>query len=360
MERGGVRESRGQVIARRLKTVPPVLLGFVLVTVLFPVLLIFALLLDAGRAVILRTPFMATRLLAFLWVYLAGESVGLLALLGLWLAAGLGRRRGWMAAWTWRSQQVWAGWMFAGARYLMGLRVEVSGDDALRQGPVIVLVRHASIVDNLLPSVLVARAHRIRLRYVMKRELLRDPCLDVVGNRLPNYFVRRNTGEQVERDNVRRLAEGLGPRDGVLLYPEGTRFTSERRERAIERIAERDPQRARRVEQIEYLLPPKVGGFLALLDGAPGVDVVVMAHAGFDGLRLISDIWRGALVGRTIRVHFERTARAAIPQDTPGRVGWLDDAWVAADEWVAAQLALPRTDRGRRRTGSDVAHSVPG
>ena len=360
MERGGVDESRRRVIVRRLKTVPPVVLALVFVTVLFPALLLVALLVDVGRAVVSRTPFMATRLLAFLWAYLAGESAGLLALLGIWLAGGFGLRRGWIADWTWRSQQVWAGWMFAAARRLMGLQVEVSGDEALRQGPVIVLVRHASIVDNLLPSVLVARSHRIRLRYVLKRELLRDPCLDVAANRLPNYFVRRDTGEKVERDNVRRLAEGLSPQDGVLLYPEGTRFTAERRERAIKQIAERDPQRARRVERIEHLLPPKVGGFLSLLDGAPGVDVVVMAHAGFDGLRLISDIWRGALVGRTIRVRFERTARAAIPQDTPGRVAWLDDAWAAADAWVAAQVALPRTDRARRRAAGDVVRSVPG
>lgn len=194
MERGGVGEPRRRVIARRLKTVPTVVLG---------------------------------------------------------------------SAWTWRFQQVWAGWMFAAVQRLMGLRVEVSGDDVLGDGPVIVLVRHASIVDNLLPSVLVARAHRVHLRYVLKRELLSDPCLDVAGRRLPNYFVRRDTGEEVERDNVRRLAGGLAPQDGVLLYPEGTRFTSERRERAIERIAVRDPQRARRVQQIEHLLPPKVGGFLA-------------------------------------------------------------------------------------------------
>ncbi len=359
MERGGVGESRRLVIARRLKTVPAVVLGFALVTVLLPVLLVLAVLVDVGRAVVLRTPFMATRLLAFLWVYLAAESVGLLVLFGVWLAAGFGRRRGWMAEWTWRFQQVWAGWMFAAVRYLMGLRVEVSGDEVLAGGPVIVLVRHASIVDNLLPSVLIARAHRVHLRYVLKRELLGDPCLDVAGRRLPNYFVRRDTGEEVERDNVRRLAEGLSPQDGVLLYPEGTRFTSERRERAIERIAERDPRRARRVQQIEHLLPPKVGGFLAVLDGASEVDVIVMAHAGFDGLRLISDMWRGALVGRTIRVRFERTARAAIPQDAPGRVAWLDDAWAGADAWIAVQLALPRTDRAGVRAASDAVPSVP-
>ena len=320
MERGGVDESRRRVIVRRLKTVPPVVLALVFVTVLFPALLLVALLVDVGRAVVSRTPFMATRLLAFLWAYLAGESAGLLALLGIWLAGGFGLRRGWIADWTWRSQQVWAGWMFAAARRLMGLQVEVSGDEALRPGPVIVLVRHASIVDNLLPSVLVARAHHVRLRYVLKRELLRDPCLDVASKRLPNYFVRRDTGEKLERDNVRRLAEGLSPQDGVLLYPEGTRFTAERRERAIKQIAERDPRRARRVERIEHLLPPKVGGFLSALDGAPGVDVVVMAHAGFDGLRLISDIWRGALVGGQSACASSAQRAPRSRKDTPGRV----------------------------------------
>jgi 1-acyl-sn-glycerol-3-phosphate acyltransferase len=341
-------ESRGDVIARRFRTVPPVVLGCLLVTLLFPVLLILASLVDAGRFVGSRRPFMATRLLAFLWVYLAAESIGLLTLLAIWVAAGFGRRRQSLAAWTWRCQQAWAGTMFAAASRLMGLRVQVSGEEALRPGPVIVLVRHASIVDNLLPSVLVARAHGIRLRYVLKRELLRDPCLDVAGNRLPNYFVRRGTGERAERENLRRLAEDLSARDGVLLYPEGTRFTAERRARAVAQIAERDPQRTRRVEGLTNLLPPKAGGFLALLQGAPGVDVVVMAHAGLDGLRLISDIWGGALIGRTIRVRFRRTARGEIPEDPSGRVGWLDDAWAEADAWVGAQLGSP--PRGREQS----------
>ncbi len=350
MERGGIGESRGAVIVRRLKTVPPILIGFVLVTVLFVALLVVALLADVVRAIVRRTPFMATRLLAFLWVYLAAETAGLIALLALWIAAGFGARRAWMADWTWRFQQVWAGWLFGAAKRVMGLRVEVHGDAVVRPTPVIVLVRHASIVDNLLPSVLVARAHRVRLRYVLKRELLSDPCLDVAGKRLPNYFVRRGTGEDIERENVRRLAENLGPQDGVLLYPEGTRFTDERRARAIERIAERDPQRAERVGAIAHLLPPKLGGFIAVLDGAPDVDVVVMAHAGFDGLRLISDIWRGALVGRTIRVRFARTPRDRVPADAEGRVRWLDDAWREADAWVAEQLTLPATDRASLRS----------
>lgn len=129
-------------------------------------------------------------------------------------------------------------------RALFGIRIEVMGGGEAVPGPVIVLVRHASIVDNLLSANLIARPHRIRLRYVLKRELLADPCLDVAGRRLPNYFVRRGTGEARELERVRALANGLGSDEGVLICPEGTRFTPERRARAIGRIAERDPQLA--------------------------------------------------------------------------------------------------------------------
>ena len=83
---------------------------------------------------------------------------------------------------------------------------------------------------------------------MLKRELLSEPCLDIAGQRLPNYFVRRDTGEEVERERIGQLARDMGSDDGFLLYPEGTRFTAERRQRALEKIAERDPQRAARLE----------------------------------------------------------------------------------------------------------------
>lgn len=337
LERGGLDEPRRAVVARRVKTIPPIVLGAVLVTVLLPVLLVAALLVDVVRRLAAGRPFMATRLIAFLWVYLVAETGGLAVLFGLWAAAGFGARGAWMRDRTWRFQQVWGGALFAAARRLFGLRLIVEGDEHVAPGPVIVLIRHASIVDNLLPSVLVAGRHRIRLRYVLKRELLGDPCLDVAGKRLPNYFVRRGTGEAAERENIRRLAEGLADDEGILLYPEGTRFTPERRAAAIARLAERDPARAARMEGIAHLLPPKTGGLLAVLDGAPDADVVVLAHQGFDGLRLISDIWDGALVGRTIRVRFSRTPRPELPGDRAGRVAWLDAAWADADDWVGRQ-----------------------
>src|SRR6185436_1979128 len=114
LERGGFEESRGETVGRRLKTIGSRVVGLVAVTALFPALLAVALVLD---------------LVCFLWVYLAAEAVGLLALLGVWVAAGFGRRRERIREWTWRFQQVWAGWLFAAVRGLFGLRLEVAGEE---------------------------------------------------------------------------------------------------------------------------------------------------------------------------------------------------------------------------------------
>ena len=331
-------EPRGTKVARRLKTIPLILAGLVLVTALLPVLLVGAFFVDLFRWATKRSTWMAMRLVLFLWIYLAGDTVGIISLFGVWVLSGFGRNRERMLDWTWRFQQIWVGFFFNVVRLLLGLRVEVEGEECVRPGPVIVLIRHASIVDNLLPSVFVAARERIRLRYVLKRELLSEPCLDIAGQRLPNYFVRRDTGEEIERQRVQALAEGMGPEDGFLLYPEGTRFTPERRVRALEKIAERDPARAQRLAGVEYLLPPKAGGLLAVLEGAPDTDVVVLAHQGFDGMRLISDIWDGELAGRVIRVRMTRIPADDIPAGRDERVAWLDSVWTEMDRWVASQM----------------------
>jgi 1-acyl-sn-glycerol-3-phosphate acyltransferase len=138
---------------------------------------------------------------------------------------------------------------------------------------------------------------------------------------------------------MRSLAQGLEDDEGVLIYPEGTRFTAERRRRAIARIGERDPDLAARAERLRHLLPPRFGGVGALLDGAPEADVLVIAHHGFDGLRLVSDIWRGGLVGLLIRVRVTRVPRSAIPAGDAARADWLYGLWQDVDDWLEERFA---------------------
>jgi len=339
VQRGGVDETRAETVRRRLRSIPPLVLGLLLVTALLPVLLVAGLAIDLVRRLSFGVPPTAARLVLFLWVYLAAEVAGLAALAAIWAFGLGGRREAWLRDATWRLQQLWAAVLLGAVRALFGLRLEVTGDDQVAPGPAIVLIRHASIVDTLLPANLIARRHGMRLRYVLKRELLADPCLDVAGRRLPNYFVRRGTGEAQELDRVRELAAGLGEDEDVLIYPEGTRFTPRRRVRAIERIAERDPRLAARAERLRHLLPPRLGGVGALLDGAPAADVLVVAHHGLDGLRLVSDIWRGGLVGLVVRVRVTRVPRAAVPAAGPERTDWIYDLWQEVDDWLDRRFA---------------------
>jgi 1-acyl-sn-glycerol-3-phosphate acyltransferase len=198
-------------------------------------------------------------------------------------------------------------------------------------------MRHASIGDTVLPAVLVSSRLGVRLRYVMKRELLWDPCLDIVGNRLPNCFVRRGWGDSArEIAAVRRLADDLGPGEGVFACPEGTRFTPERRRRALDRIRRRaDADLVARAERLRHVLPPRLGGTMALLDAETGADVVFGVHFGFDGIRSFYDLLAGGLIDRTVEVEFWRVPAERIPKDRDARIGWLYDHWTRIDEWVA-------------------------
>ena len=182
--------------------------------------------------------------------------------------------------------------------------------------------------------------HGIRLRYVLKRELLSDPCLDVAGNRLPNYFVDResaNTGQEL--DGIRRLAHELGPLDGVLIYPEGTRFTKAKQARALEKLSGGDPTIYSRAKSLRHVLPPRPGGTLALLDAAHSADVVVITHHGLDGFAHLRDIWEGTMVDTTIRVAIWRVPRSELPEEPAEQLSWLYDIWERVDDWIDARAA---------------------
>jgi 1-acyl-sn-glycerol-3-phosphate acyltransferase len=331
---------RAATLARRLVTVPALFVFFALVSALLPALVLAAVVTDAVRSLRRRVRGAATRLAAFLWFYLFAEVVGVLVLFGIWIATlgGAGGLRVRLIDGTYAVQRRWAGALFAAARALFALRFVLEDDPLVAPGPVLVFIRHASLVDTLLPTVFVTGRHGIRLRFVLKRELLADPCLDIAGQRIPNWFVARDGRETAaELAGVAALAAGLSAREGVLIYPEGTRFTPAKLGRALERLRAQDPERAARLGALSSVLPPRPGGALALLEGAPEADVVFFAHRGMGGFAEWRDIWRGGLVGRTVHVKLWRVPRREVPADRAARVAWLDAQWLALDRWVDAE-----------------------
>lgn len=348
--------------ARRAAALSLYASAWLLFVVSSPVALPLAAVVDLARG---GRRWATVRCWAFVLLYLSCEIGGVAAAAALWIAHAGGRRRGrretpaarltglsddYLRA-NFRLQRWWARTLFAGATRIFAMRTTVEGDEAVRRGPFLLLLRHASIGDTVLPAVYVSDRHDLMLRYVMKRELLWDPCLDVVGNRLPNYFVQRGSGES-EREvaAVQRLVDDLGPGEGVLIYPEGTRVSPAKRARALERLREVAPPALMAIaEQLRHTLPPRLGGSLGLLARHPGLDAVFCAHTGFEGAATFGSLLDGALIDRHVRVAFWRVPFAEIPAEPAARAEWLYRQWLRIDRWIAAArgepaAALPRRD----------------
>ncbi len=330
-------EPRRRVIRRRMITIPRSILALVVLITLAPITVPLALAVDSIRWLVRRQPAMTTRLMALGFVFFATELIGLWRLLLSWIRAGWGRDRSRLRAEAWPIQIWWARTLFRAVLRVFAIDLIVSGQKSASPGPVIAMFRHASIVDNLLPAVLLTADLGIRLRWVVKRELLTLPSLDVAGKRLPNYFVDREAADvRQELRGIKALAADLDDDEGVLIFPEGTRFTSQRRLRALKRMRQAGDAMAERAAGLEFLMPPRPGGTLALLDS--GADVVVGVHQGLEGFAKLGDLWSGELVGRTVAVRLTRIDAAAIPRGRKERVDWLYDLWAELDSWIAAQV----------------------
>jgi 1-acyl-sn-glycerol-3-phosphate acyltransferase len=338
---GGASEVSLKTLRRRLVTIPATFVLAFLVVGLLPLWLAIALAIDVVRKVRQGIPFAVSRLVAFGAVYLLGQVIGVLSLGISWLLAGVGSaRKRRLLAFTYAIQRAWVGTLLASVKRLYGVRIVLDGEDTLGptlRGPLVVLMQHTSLVDTLLPTTYLTARRGLKLRWVLKKELLVDPSLDIAGLRLPNAFVGRD-GSDTDKAlaMVRRLATDLPHDEGVLIYPEGTRFTPGKRLRALERLAS-TPDLQARAARLKRVLPPRLGGPIALLETATQADVLFIAHVGFEGLSSVGAVLSGDLVGRTIRLHLRRIPRLQVPTDRTALVEWLWTQWEVLDAWVDAQ-----------------------
>ena len=330
---------RDSALSRRLVTVPAVLVAAVVLIPLAVLILPISALADLVRG---RGHIPTARVLAFGYSYLVWEVIAVLTAAVLWLASGFGlalRTRFFQEAHR-RVQVVWAASHMATLKTTCGLELDVTGIENLLPGPVILLSRHASIIDTLIPIQLTAEVS-LGCRYVLKNELLWDPALDIIGHRFPNYFVDRSGGNSASAvDRVADLASGTRATEAFVIFPEGSRFAPAKRERAIEKLRENNPVLAERAEKLTHTMPPRTGGPVAALRARPtGADVVVLAHTGLEGLAGPRELLRAVPFREPVRIDLRRFAGSDIPDDDEGRLNWLYDRWNEVNTWVSDHQA---------------------
>jgi len=298
----------------------------------------------------LRWRFPLARLLSFAvcWAWL--ETVGVVCSAFYWLTGQSKNLTKHYALQRW-----WADRLLAALKATCGFSVEVEEIEALQPGPILMFARHASLADSLVSAYVVTTLAQMKPRYVLKRELLADPCLDVVGQRLPNHFLDRNaTDSTPELQALEALVTDIDVSTVGIIFPEGTRANEKKRKRAIEKIALIDSARADRLHDMKHLLPPRPAGAAAMLRGCPSADVVFAWHVGFEGLDTFGGILR-AISSRMppIRFHLCRVERTGIPSnsitDTDELTKWLDSEWMRMDREVDEALKVRHEMRRNHR-----------
>ena len=329
------KSSRSAKWARRCKTIPALFAAFVTVWSLLPILLVLALLFDLLK----RRPLPNVRLLLFGAWWLAMEVLGVTVAFFFWLVFAPFKRLNSPTSQRWHSllQSLWSRGLALGGKYTLRLRWQVDGLECLLEsGPLIVLARHGSQGDALLTAALLSAGGR-RLRFILKQQLLGDPCLDIVGHRIPNYFVDRDSlNNKNELANIGQLATGLASDEALVIFPEGTRFSNEKLSRAVTALCKTAPTRVQAARALTSVLPIRTAGTLAAL-ARSSADVVILNHVGIRDISSLKELQASVPLPTTLKFHLWRTPRDELPAEWAEEqlVEWLDAQWASVNSWVA-------------------------
>ena len=276
--------------------------------------------------------------------YFGRELTVLVACGAMWLASGFGirmRSRRWQLL-HYRLLRWFVRGLAAQMLTLLDIDIEASiSPQALRSleldRPLLFFSRHAGPGDTVLLVDQLLSDHGRLPSVVFKETLAIDPCIDLIGHRLPHAVLDGSDPEESE-GLIESVAAKLGPRGVLVLFPEGGNFTPERRRKAIDRLWRKDRRReAAKGETMTHMLPPHSTGALAALRGNPDADVVFSAHTGLGLAAFPRELWRHTPIGRTLKIRMWLAPAGDRPGDPDEQVKWLYDWWKRLDEWVETQ-----------------------
>ena len=214
-----------------------------------------------------------------------------------------------------------------------GVSITMPDLSPLDGGPSIMVARHSSHIDAIVPLLVLEEAGRFA-RYTLKEDLKWAPAMDLVGDRTPNVWINRSTPGSEMFQQVEDLAAAM-PDDGTcVIFPEGTFRTQARHDKAIERLRGSRDDLADKADGLRYVLPPRPAGTLALMRGAPDADIVVLANVGVEGSSSIKEIITTITQQRPIEVRAVRHPRATVPTDEDEINSWLIERWIEMDDWI--------------------------
>lgn len=324
-------------LARRAVTVTLTVLGAAVWWSLAPLALPIALVADLVQ----RRPLLWTRFYVMIGTILFGHAWGLILLFCTWISCGFGLARVRYNRGALWAELLWARWNARVMARIYGLTYDVEGAECMKDGPTLLVMRHVSINDTILPISLVGE-HGIRLRIVLKHELLYAAIVDAIGHTWPTAFVRRSSSHpERELATVRNIAGDLHPRESIMIFPEGTRFSNERRAALIERMKVKDPAVAAIAEELTHVMPLRFGGLFALMDAVPHADIVFCAHTGYERTVRLADFVAGGLYRAIVKVKFWRVAASSIPVEPAARAAFFVDEWRKMNAWVATHQKRP-------------------
>ncbi len=322
-------------IVRRLVLAPFMFVVSLVFLAASPVLLLGAAMADLFLS---RWQWKTVRLTAFFLWYLLYEAIGLVWMFVLWVASGFGLRL--------RSKRMqdahygfmrwWLRGINAACLRLLRMRIRLEDRPEAQAGPILVFSRHAGPGNSLMLVGTIMIAYDRHPRVVMLAKLQWEPLFDVMLNRLPNRFIEH---DPTRRDRhlrvISELAAGLGDRDAYILFPEGHDFTPHIRLRAIASLRRKGHvEQAEKAERLAYTLPPRHGGVMAAISGAPQADIVFVAHTVLEDVGSFRDLWNRIPFEKPILSRYWRIPPEEIPSDRDEMISWLFDWWSRIDAWI--------------------------
>lgn len=224
---------------------------------------------------------------------------------------------------------------------LFRLRIHIEDRPAPEPGPVLVFSRHAGLGNSLMLLGTIMIAYRRRPRVVMLDKLQWEPLFDILGNRLPNRFIRHNPSRRDHLlQEIGELAAGMGAEDAFILFPEGHDFTHRLRLRAIAHLRKRGHRdEAEKAERMAHVLPPRHGGVMAAVTSAPDADVVFVAHTVLENVGSFKQLWARIPLDGPVFARYWRIPAVEVPRQREELIDWLFSWWATIDGWIERRLA---------------------